>query len=445
MLPVEFELKMRRLLGAEFDAFLAACDRPRAVGLRRNPAKPDVALPFSLAPVPWEKNGFYYDPAERPGLHPWHDAGLYYLQEPSAMAPAVLLDSQPGDRVLDLCAAPGGKSTQLAAALRGQGILVANELNPQRAKILSQNIVRMGIPNALVLNEHPERLAQRFGRCFDRVLVDAPCSGEGMFRKEEAAVTDWSQETVEMCARRQREILESAARMVSAGGRLVYSTCTFSPEENEGVISAFLRDHPEFSLCAPDAPWFAPGRPEFLPDPVDGLEKTCRLWPHLLRGEGHFAAVLQYNGKEASEWTPEGGIPMPAALDEFLRSLRLRLPAGQIAAFAGRLYLLPPGLPALRGLRVLRPGLCLGEEKKNRFEPDHALALFLHSAASVAGFPADSAEIAAYLRGEPVAGGQSGWTLLQAGGCSLGWVKGSGGTLKNHYPKGLRRRSNGSV
>ena len=440
MLPTGFLTKMEGLLGPELQDFLAAFDRPRAVALRRNFRYPDLELPFSLEPVPWEPSGFYYDPVQRPGLHPWHDGGAYYLQEASAMAPAALLHPLPGERVLDLCAAPGGKSTQLAGYLQGKGLLVANEIHPQRAKILSQNIERMGIANALVLNEHPERLAARFPRYFDRIMVDAPCSGEGMFRKEEAAVTDWSQETVEMCARRQREILESASKMLRAGGRLVYSTCTFAPEENEGVISAFLRDHPDFSIAAVSAPWFSHGRPEWVADPADGLEHTFRLWPHLLRGEGHFAAVLQYNGTEASDCPCEPGGKAPAALDAFLRELSIPLPEGCFAVFGSRWFLLPPQMPALRGMKVLRAGLCLGEEKKGRFEPDHALALWLQSGSNSPRFSAESKETAAYLHGETVPGDASGWAVFSAEGCALGWVKGSGGVLKNHLPKGLRRK-----
>ena len=224
MLPEGFTKRMQALLGADFDAFAASYDRPRSVGLRLNPLKtdaPPALAQFGLSPVPWAENGFYYDGASRPGLSPYHDAGLYYLQEPSAMAPAGLLDVHPGERVLDLCAAPGGKSTQLAAALRGEGLLVCNEIHPKRARILSGNIERLGIANALVLNEHPKQLAERFPCWFDKILVDAPCSGEGMFRKEEAAVTDWSEETVEMCARRQQEILHSAAAMLRGGGRSI--------------------------------------------------------------------------------------------------------------------------------------------------------------------------------------------------------------------------------
>ena len=289
---------MKKLLVAEFDAFAASYDRPRNVGLRRNPQKgAQLALPeFGLTPVPWCADGFYYDAAARPGLSPLHEAGCYYLQEPSAMAPAELLDVQPGMHVLDLCAAPGGKSTQLAAKLAGCGLLVCNEIHPKRAQILAQNIERMGIANALVLNEHPKNLSPRFDGYFDRVLVDAPCSGEGMFRKEEAAVADWSEETVAMCAARQIEILRTAASLLRPGGRLVYSTCTFAPQENEGTISAFLQEHPDFSVIPIGSPYFSPGRPDWIADPAAGLEGTARLWPHHLRGEGHFAAVLQKSG-----------------------------------------------------------------------------------------------------------------------------------------------------
>ena len=239
MLPEAFLERMKRQLGDEYESYLDSLNRSRAVALRFNPLKGEIPqLPFVGQPVPWEPMGYYYDPDARPGLHVFHEAGVYYLQEASAMAPVALLDPQPGERVCDLCAAPGGKTTQIAGRMMGRGFLLCNEINPKRAKILSRNIERMAVSNALVTNEHPATLAQRFAGFFDRVLVDAPCSGEGMFRKEEAAVTDWSQETVEMCARRQAEILSSAAALIRPGGRLVYSTCTFSPEEDEQIETA---------------------------------------------------------------------------------------------------------------------------------------------------------------------------------------------------------------
>ena len=283
MLPEAFLERMKIQLGQEYPAFLASLERPRAVALRFNPLKGEApTLPFVQAQVPWEPMGYYYDPESRPGLHPYHEAGVYYLQEASAMAPVQLLDPQPGERICDLCAAPGGKTTQIAGRMAGEGFLLCNEINPKRAKILSRNIERMGVANALVTNEHPGKLAERLPGFFDRVLIDAPCSGEGMFRKEEAAVTDWSQETVEMCARRQAEILHSGAQLVRPGGRLVYSTCTFAPEEDELAVEEFLQNHPDFEPEMVEAPWF-----------TAGSAGNFRMWPHKLLGEGHFAAVLR--------------------------------------------------------------------------------------------------------------------------------------------------------
>lgn len=441
MLPSGFVQRMRALLGEEWEAFLAAYDRPRNTALRFNPLKcSDIALPFCGEIVPWEPRGRYLLPNTRAGLHVYHDAGVYYLQEPSAMAPARLLAPKPNERVLDLCAAPGGKSTQLAAAMNGTGLLVCNEIQPKRARILSSNIERMGITNALVLNEHPAKLARRFPRYFDRILVDAPCSGEGMFRKEEAAVSDWSEETVEMCAARQAEILDSAAQMLAPNGRLVYSTCTFSPQENEGVISAFLKTHPDFSVEQMDAPWFSAGNPDWVEQPADGLEHTFRLWPHKLRGEGHYAAVLRKNDVGvALDGSTENGIPLPKEVEELFSAWNVELPEGKTLLFGETLYRCPFDTPSLNGLHVLRVGLELGQLRKGRFIPAHALALWLKEFPTVADYSADSAELAAYLRGETLLGAQRGWVLVCADGLSLGWAKGSDGVLKNHYPKGLRR------
>ena len=431
MIPEQFILRMRRLLGEDYDAFAASFSRPRAVGLRLNPLKgtslPDLSA-FSLAPVPWAPCGYYYDPETRPGKSAYHEAGLYYLQEASAMAPAALLDPKPGERVLDLCAAPGGKSTQLAGKMQGRGLLVCNEINSKRAKILASNIERLGIANALVLNEHPQRLEPRFKGYFDKILVDAPCTGEGMFRKEEAAVTDWSEETVFMCARRQAEILSSAAALVRSGGHLVSSTCTFSPEEDEQAVARFLENHPEFVPETVDAPWFEAGE-----------NGSFRLWPHKLLGEGHFAAVLRkMEGSEESTVIPAGE-KLPKTWKPFAASLGIRLPDGKAATFGDTLYWAPPDMPDIRKLKVLRPGLELGTVKKDRFEPAHALALWLKTCENQQDYPADSGEISAYLRGDVVPSTQRGWCLVSAGGYSIGWGKGDGRVLKNHYPKGLRR------
>lgn len=429
MLPEAFLERMKAQLGAEYGDFLNSLERPRAVALRFNPLKGErPSLSFVGEPVPWEPEGFYYDPEARPGLHVYHEAGVYYLQEASAMAPVALLDPQPGERVCDLCAAPGGKTTQIAGRMLGRGFLLCNEINPKRAKILSRNIERMAVPNALVTNEHPETLAQRFPGFFDRVLVDAPCSGEGMFRKEEAAITDWSEETVAMCARRQGEILHSAAKLVRPGGILVYSTCTFAPEEDEGAVAAFLAAHPEFTPEPAEAPWFAPGE-----------NGSFRMWPHKLLGEGHFAAVLRKNDGENGENPEEKGEKLPKQWETFAKELGITLPAGKAVNFGPSLFLAPEELPDIRRLKVLRPGLELGMVKKDRFEPAHALALWLKSCTNVQDCDPDSDEIKVYLHGDVVPSKVRGWCLVRAGGYSIGWGKGDGTVLKNHYPKGLRR------
>ena len=430
MLPEAFLDRMKNQLGEEYPAFLESLERPRAVALRFNPLKgTPPALEFVKEPVPWEPNGFYYDPDARPGLHPYHEAGVYYLQEASAMAPVALLDPQPGERVCDLCAAPGGKSTQIAGRLAGEGFLLCNEINPKRAKILSRNVERLGIANALVTNEHPQRLAEKLPGFFDRVLIDAPCSGEGMFRKEEAAVTDWSPETVQMCANRQREILHSGAQLVRPGGLLVYSTCTFAPEENEQTVAAFLQEHPEFSPEPADAPWF-----------VAGENASVRLWPHKLLGEGHFAAVLRKAGRSEEEAAVRfQSQKLPALWEAFAREMGITLPQGKPVSFGQSLYWAPVQMPELHGLRVLRPGLELGEVKKDRFVPAHALALWLSDGKRTQNYGSESSQIKAYMHGETVPSGVSGWCLVQADGYSIGWGKGDGKVLKNHYPKGLRR------
>ena len=443
MLPELFLKRMQLLLGSEYDDFLASYARPRNVGLRFNPLKTDALPPlaeFGLTPVPWAENGYYYDAQTRPGLSPLHEAGLYYLQEPSAMAPAALLDAQPGERVLDLCAAPGGKSTQLAGTMRGQGLLVCNEIHPKRARILAGNIERLGIANALVLNEHPQRLEARFAGYFDKILVDAPCSGEGMFRKEEAAITDWSEETVAMCAARQCEILSSAAKMLRPGGRLVYSTCTFAPQENEGSVSAFLHAHSDFFIETVSAPWFLPGRPDWIDDPAPGLEHSSRLSPHKLRGEGHYAAVLRKAGSaECAALPAERAIAAPKELLSYCSDADAAIPEGKLICFGSTILCVPDELPELRGLRVMRAGLTLGEVKKGRFEPDHAWALWLRQTRNMVDFPAESTQISQYLAGNTLSCAQRGWALVCADGLSLGWAKGDGTTLKNHYPKALRR------
>lgn len=486
MLPEKFLERMQNMLGEEYPAFLESLSGKRYRALRLNPLKTRIQegkekLPFTLSPVPWTKNGFYYEEEEQPGKHPYHEAGLYYIQEPSAMAPVPCLMEErasvaaiperqeehvsaaeiperqeepatPG-RVLDLCAAPGGKSTQIAEYMRGRGMLITNEIHPQRAKILSENIERMGISNAIVLNETPESLSKRFIAFFDRILVDAPCSGEGMFRKNDNAGEEWSEENVALCAERQDGILDCAATMLKPGGRLVYSTCTFAPAEDEGSVSRFLETHPDFCL-----------------------EKEERLMPHKIKGEGHFLAVLHREGGQLSSAATAGTEKSLTLKDcrEFLDFAKeaLTIPAEELTAgkillrFGEQLYLAPAETPSLRGLKVLRPGLHLGTVKKNRFEPSHALALFLkkEQAVHAVNLACDGTAVRKYLEGQTLTIGEGcdvemahiitrgrmaaeqadvslpkGWCLVCVDGYSLGWGKAAGAVLKNHYPKGLRK------
>ncbi|MDR2044049.1 MAG: RsmF rRNA methyltransferase first C-terminal domain-containing protein [Clostridium sp.] len=418
---------------------------PEGAFFQARPFPPEGVSPQSVfRRVSWAPHGWYYPPDLQPGGHPYHAAGLYYIQEPSAMAPAGLLQAQPGTRVLDLCAAPGGKSVQLADRMKGQGVLVCNDIHPARARILSENVERMGIRNALVTNERPERLSGFFPLYFDEILVDAPCSGEGMFRKSEEARTQWSLEAVRACAKRQDGILEEAAAMLRPGGRLVYSTCTFAPLENEGTVSRFLARHAEFSVSVPPwTPGMSQGRSAWTENPAPGLEHTIRLWPHKIKGEGHFMALLQKAGEpESAQATQKCRNLGKKRKDSGFRAEFLRTGlSGSLLTFGGQLYLAPPEFPSLQGLKVLRPGLHLGTQKKNRFEPSHALALTLspEDVSRHKDLAPDGETVRAYLNGQTFpAEGEDGWHLITTGGYSIGWGKLSGGVMKNHYPKGLR-------
>lgn len=456
VLPQAFAEKMQRLLGSEYESFATSYENERQYGLRRNPLKGTEeefrrAVPFPLRKIPWAREGYYYDAEFRPGRHVLHEAGAYYIQEPSAMAVAEAFSPNPGERILDLCAAPGGKTTQIAGRMQGLGLLVSNEVMGERARVLSQNVERMGVSNCVVCSEKPECLSVRFPAFFDRVLVDAPCSGEGMFRKDEAARGEWSPETVAMCARRQALILEEAAKMVRPGGVLVYSTCTFSPEENEGTISAFLRTHEDYNIEETAFEGvFSPGRGDWVSAPAEGIEHTLRLWPHLIQGEGHYVARMRRRGgkngiPEKETWKITGDKKLCKLTEGFLReelgisgAWMARHP-GRITKFGEQIYLVPEDMISLDGIKVLRPGLHLFTEKKNRFEPAHALAGALSWKDTEKHSALTEKEAFAYLRGESLGyGEEKGWTALFYEGYALGFGKASGGQMKNHYPKGLR-------
>lgn len=465
-LPEAFKEKMEGLLGTEYAAFLESYEKERVQGLRYNPLKISEGeflelQPFHLKKIPWVKEGYYYDASDRPGSKPWHEAGLYYIQEPSAMAAAELLDPQPGDFVLDLCGAPGGKTTQIAGRLKGCGFLLSNEIHPARAKVLSQNVERMGIQNAVVTNETPDRLAERFPGFFDKVMVDAPCSGEGMFRKDELAGIHWSPQQVAVCAARQLAVLSCAAAMVKPGGRLVYSTCTFSPEEDEEAAEAFLMEHPDFEAEAPELKGLSPGRPEWTKTKTAAVLAAYRIWPHLAEGEGHFLAAFRKNKdsliptvRPFTGYCRDDGVLK--AYEQFclttFASPQTYLEKQNLLLFGDQLYLYPEGGKGPDGLKILRPGLHLGTMKKDRLEPAHGLALSMKKEEALRwlSMEAEGPEVISYLRGEtlpipPAAGkeafpaGQKGWVLMTVGGISIGWAKAAGGVLKNHYPKGLRK------
>ena len=560
MLPEQFTNRMKELLKEEYEDFAACYGNDHAHSLRINPLKGtkeqyDQTSVFNQREplkeqVAWEENGFYYEDSLQPGKHPFHEAGVYYIQEASAMAPAAICkrtdpdfvnfeDAEKtgtendtegqrekknsddfrffGERILDLCAAPGGKSTQMAAAMAGRGILFSNEIHPARARILSENIERMGIVNDIVLNHDPKVLAERFPSYFHRILVDAPCSGEGMFRKNEEAVEQWSLENVKLCAGRQEEILECAYTMLMRGGILVYSTCTFAPEEDEEMMAHFLAKHPDMKLLpVPLAGGMEPGlvRQEALMKLLQNqgqskkettydmeerfrkeFQKTVRLWPHKVNGEGHFAALLQKEGTSCPEVNGRemnrdlisnmGEAPFVmrsashsrdydrkkmkkgssfqkgkdkksqsvsnqmteaiAAFEQFeAQTLKSSWREGKERAsyltFGDQLYLVPEGTPDLHGLKVLRPGLHLGTFKKDRFEPSHALALSLKSKDVKDTIDLSVEDAIKYIEGYTFsAENRKGWCLVTVEGYSLGFGKAAGGSLKNHYPKGLRK------
>ena len=445
-LPQAYIAQMKRLLGeAGFFAYEKALGEPVTRALRVNLLLfPDGAPPCAIEglgePVPWARGAYFIEGDARPGLSPLHEGGLYYMQEPSAMTAVSALCPQPGERALDLCAAPGGKSTQIAALMAGRGLLVCNEPVPSRAQILSRNVERMGVRNAVVTSALPDQLSPRFAGFFDRILVDAPCSGEGMFRRQIEARDEWSENAPRGCADRQLEILHEAARMLAPGGHMVYSTCTFNDTENEGVLERFLQAHPEFALV----PFALPG----LPRAEAGY---LHLYPHEMRGEGHFVSLLQKraDAPAAPEPAKKKGkaAPRPAKAQE-----RIALPPvlaegaslERLYSAGGCLWSLPEGLDIARldGLRVLRTGLLLAHAEGRRAEPDHALAMALRPQEALRTASLTREQALAYQAGEALDLGDlpEGFTLMCCEGVSLGWGKQAGGLMKNHYPKGLRRR-----
>jgi len=454
-LPAAFLAQMERLLGEDgLKRYLASLDAPVTRALRVNLLRcADGVPPCDIeglgAPVPWAKGAYFIEGDARPGLSALHEGGLYYLQEPSALSSASVLAPEPGQKVLDLCAAPGGKSTQLAALMQGEGLIVCNEPIPSRAQILSRNIERMGVKNAVVTCVYPDQLAPRFPAFFDRIMVDAPCSGEGMFRRQIEARDEWQENSPRGCADRQMEILEQAAAMLAPGGRMVYSTCTFNDTENEGVLARFLALHEEFSLVP------------FALDALPAADKGyLHLYPHEIRGEGHFVSLLEKSADapgapaDSAAKRPARGKQRPQQ-----RSGREKTPSlpalpdvfapgaapGRLHAAGDFLWSLPEGIEPgrLEGLRVLRTGLLIAHAEGRRYEPDHALAMAMRPQDAARCAELTPEQALSYQAGEVLSLGEdlpAGYTLLCCCGVPLGWGKQAGGVMKNHYPKGLRRR-----
>lgn len=450
-LPEEFRERMRQMLGESYVTFLESYDRPRQYGLRVNTLKVspqgfEKISPFALTPVPWTKNGYYYNGEERPGKDPYYAAGLYYLQEPSAMTPAARLPVCPGDRVLDFCAAPGGKATELAARLQGEGVLVANDISNSRAKALLHNLELFGAANIFVTNEIPGKLGGCFEEWFDKVLVDAPCSGEGMFRKAPEVVKTWDENRPEYFASIQKDIVDNAVRVLRPGGMMLYSTCTFAPVENEGTIAWLLQRHPEMELIEMEPfEGFSSGEPKWG-DGNPELKKCVRIWPHCMDGEGHFLALLRKKGdnltKKSEKSLPCSGMTREEKkiLDAFLKDMEIALDLERIDIKGGKAYLVPE-LPAkAKGIRFLRNGLYLGEMKKNRFEPSQSFAMYLsaQTCGECISFEREDERIERYLRGETLdvkkeEMQKNGWKLICVDGFSLGWGKMSNGKIKNKF------------
>lgn len=486
-LPEEFTRRMEALLAEEYPAFLKSYENERNYGLRINTAKIseeefEAHFPISLQKVPWIEGAYYYGEGEKPSHHPYYQAGLYYLQEASAMTPAAALGVKKGDFCLDLCAAPGGKATAIAAALEGSGLLVANDINAARTKALLKNLELFGTKNLFLTNENPAALAKVFPSFFDKVLVDAPCSGEGMFRKDEEAVRMWTPERPKECAQIQKEIVTRAVSMLKPGGRMIYSTCTFAPEENEGTIQFILDEFPEMTVLPFPISYegFAPGHPEWIENGSKDLKNTVRIWPHRMTGEGHFIALLQKcpdakteerelellseedpakekrrvkkeKKKDKKETRGKGKAPDNVrnaqerdeveTVDAFLAKTGLEYRKEDIEVRNGQAYLLHPSTRTVRGLTFVRNGLSLGEVRKGRFEPSQTLAMALpeNGFESVLSMEPSDGRILRYLKGETleVSEGEckldSGYQLICVDGHPLGWGKLVNGTLKNKY------------
>lgn len=489
-LPIEFLDRMKELLGEEYDEFVRSYEESYYAGIRYNSNKINEKefedlVPCKVSKIPWSDNGFYYELNDQPAKHPFYHAGLYYIQEPSAMIPAGIMPIEEGDRVLDMCAAPGGKSTELAAKLKGTGFMVSNDISNSRAKALLKNMELFGITNSMVISENPQNLVPYFREYFDKILIDAPCSGEGMFRKDAGMVKNWEEYGVEYYSKIQKEIILYGADMLKPGGYMVYSTCTFAPEEDEATIEYLLKNRPGFSVeeINLDFEGISYGRPDWIESTDEQLKKCVRIWPHKVNGEGHFVTLLRKNENTSKEIGSSRNcysyqsVKLPKEVEQFLEHVHLPFEKERMDLREERLYYLPEALPRVKGLRMLRLGSYLGDVKKNRFEPSQALASSLKQEEydNLITIFSDSIDAVKYLKCETIdtsvnykecttlkeykeflsVDRNSGdgnkdyqgviltrkkypWYLVTVDGYSLGWAKLSGNSMKNKYFSGWR-------
>ncbi|MBQ4571844.1 MAG: RNA methyltransferase [Clostridia bacterium] len=448
-LPIEFQERMKTLLGDEYDDFLKSYDEKPVRAFRVNTNK--ISFDdfqklniFSNDKIPYVENGFYFD-YDGIGNHPYHHAGMFYIQEPAAMVPVESIDIEPDWKVLDLCAAPGGKSSQIKNKLGEKGILVSNEIVPSRCKILTGNMERMGFKNVVTTCMHPQKLQKEFPKTFDMIMVDAPCSGEGMFRKEEIAIDEWTPENVKMCAERQTEILDCAVKMLKDGGYIVYSTCTFSLEENEMTVDSFLEKYPEFELV--------PTTDRVRENTTDGvifdgckcenLNYTRRCYPHRTKGEGQFVAVLHktnecYGNISRAETKKE---KIDKTVIDFLNDTLVDYEVDNVMMYNGNPVYFTPDFPIPRGV-AFACGVTIGEIRKNYIQPHHQFFMAMgKDFKRKINLTAHSDVIKKYLHGEEFQTDcPNGWAVVMVDGCTVGGVKVSNGKAKNHYPKGLRTK-----